>query len=91
MPDVAGYVVDLGGPSSGLTINVRAGGLVDQNTATPGAAVSYRMRALDDGAGYVTWVSSTADFAGAGFPGGTPTPVGSMVAGSAVVIGTWES
>lgn len=60
-----------------------------------GGAVTtyYKMRAIDDGAappGYVTWVATTPDFAGAGFSGGTPTPVGSMVPGSAVVAAHWE-
>ena len=49
----------------------------------------FKMRALDDddGTTWITWLSSTEDYAGVGFPGGTPTPVGSMVAGSAVVAG----
>lgn len=48
----------------------------------------YRMRALDDNDG-TTWISWTsvgsADYAGSGFATGSPTPVGSMVAGSVVV------
>jgi hypothetical protein len=54
----------------------------------------YKMRAQDDGValpGYVTWVAQdTPDFAGVGFSGGTPTPVGSMIAGSATVVAEWE-
>lgn len=48
----------------------------------------YKMRAQDSGVsppGYVSWVSSTPDFSGTGYAGGTPTPVGPMVPSSAVV------
>jgi hypothetical protein len=54
----------------------------------------YKMRAQDSGAsppGYVTWVSSgSPDFSGVGYAGGTPTPVGAMVAGSVVVAAEWS-
>jgi hypothetical protein len=54
----------------------------------------FKMRAQDDGAappGYVTWISQNdPDFAGTGFAGGTPTPIGSMIPGSAVVVAEWE-
>jgi hypothetical protein len=54
----------------------------------------FKMRAQDSGAsppGYVTWVAQGApDFAGAGYSGATPTPVGAMVVGSAVVAAQWE-
>jgi hypothetical protein len=54
----------------------------------------FKMRARDDGApapGYVTWIAQdNPDFAGAGFSGGSPTPVGSMISGSAAVVATWE-
>jgi hypothetical protein len=53
----------------------------------------YKMRAQDSGSappGYVTWTTMfSPDFAGAGYLGGTPTPVGSMVFGSAVVADEW--
>ena len=52
----------------------------------------YKMRAQDDGVpapGFVTWVSVGPDFPGTGFSGGTPTPVGSMIPGSAVAISNW--
>lgn len=59
-----------------------------------GVTRKYKMRAQDDGValpGYVTWISTDdPDFAGAGFSGGTPTPVGSMIPGSAVVVAEWE-
>lgn len=59
-----------------------------------GPTVYYKMRARDSGVappGYVTWVSSPdPDFGGAGFSGGTPTPVGGMVPGSATVVARWE-
>jgi hypothetical protein len=49
----------------------------------------YKMRAQDSGAaspGYVTWtVTGAPDFDGKDYAGGTPTPVGPMVPGSAVV------
>lgn len=50
----------------------------------------YKMRAQDSGGGYVTWISSfSPDFAGSGYAGGSPTPVGPMVPGSAVVAIEW--
>ncbi|KKL99146.1 hypothetical protein LCGC14_1817340 [marine sediment metagenome] len=61
--------------------------------ATGGATLSYyKMRAQDDGVpapGFVTWISIGPDFTGTGFSGGTPTPVGSMIPGSAVAISNW--
>lgn len=63
-------------------------------TGVGGIIRKYKMRAQDDGValpGYVTWVATDdPDFAGAGFSGGTPTPVGSMIAGSATVVAEWE-
>lgn len=60
----------------------------------PAVITKYKMRGRDDGVpapGYVTWVvTGSPDFAGAGFSGGTPTPVGSMIPGSAVVEDQWE-
>lgn len=60
----------------------------------PTITLYFKMRAQDSGAsppGYVTWVVQNApDFAGAGYSGGTPTPVGAMVLGSAVVAAQWE-
>lgn len=59
-----------------------------------GPVIDYKMRARDDGVpapGYVTWISTgSPDFAGTGFSGGTPTPVGSMIPGSAVIEDQWE-
>lgn len=56
--------------------------------------IKYKMRARDNGVpapGYVTWVTTgNPDFAGAGFAGGTPTPVGAMIPGSAVIADEWE-
>ncbi len=50
----------------------------------------YTMRAIDAGrpagSNYITWEATTADFAGAGYASGSPTPIGSMVVGSAVVV-----
>jgi len=61
---------------------------------SPAVISYYKMRARDDGVpapGYVTWIAMNApDFGGTGFPGGTPTPVGSMVVGSAVIADEWE-
>lgn len=60
----------------------------------PTTVVYYKMRAQDSGAsppGYVTWVvDTTPDFAGAGYSGAIPTPVSSMVPGSAIVASSWE-
>lgn len=53
----------------------------------------YKMRARDSGAtppGYVTWMATfSPDFTGDGYSSGTPTPIGPMVAGSAVVADEW--
>lgn len=60
----------------------------------PATTVYYKMRARDAGAvapGYVTWVATNApDFAGASYATGLPTPVGAMVASSAVVVSVTE-
>lgn len=57
---------------------------------SPPVTTYYKMRAKDSLAGYVTWIATTPDFAGAGYAGGYPTPVGSMVVGSAVVATEWQ-
>jgi hypothetical protein len=54
-----------------------------------GASFTYKMRGRDDGrapgSDYIVWTSAgEPDFGGAGFAGGTPTPIGSLVAGSVV-------
>lgn len=55
----------------------------------------YKMRAQDSGAsppGYVTWVAvGSPDFAGAGYSGGTPTPIGAMIPGSVVLADEWRN
>lgn len=59
-----------------------------------GLTYYYRMRAQDSGAsppGYVSWTVLTApDFVGAGYSGGTPTPIGPFVPGSIVIAETWR-
>lgn len=55
----------------------------------------FKMRARDagrpPGADYIMWTSSpTPDFAGAGYGGGDPTPIGAMIPGSVVKIATIE-
>lgn len=67
----------------------------DPGGGGPPAVISYyKMRAQDDGVpapGYVTWIATTnPDFAGTGFPGGAPAPVGNMVPGTAVIADEWE-
>jgi hypothetical protein len=65
----------------------------DNATITP-VAYFYKMRARDslaDPPGYVTWIASgSPDYAGAGYYGGTPTPVGPMIAGSLYIADEWE-
>ena len=82
----ADIVEDNIGGSPGLHVVLGSGG----TTVT----TYYKMRARDDSVpppGFVTWtVTSNPDFEGVSFSTGTPTPVGSMVAGSAVVVDTWE-
>ena len=60
----------------------------------PSVVQKYKMRAQDDGVplpGYVTWQSTdNPDFAGVGFAGGIPAPVGIMIPGSAVIADEWE-
>jgi hypothetical protein len=55
-----------------------------------GVTTYFKMRALDSLASYVVWIATTPDFAGAGYLGGVPTPVGAMVVGSAVVATEWQ-
>ena len=61
----------------------------------PTATSYYKMRAQDSGSEfgprYITWiVQDEPDFAGVGYSGGEPTPVGAMVPGSAIVATEWE-
>lgn len=69
-------------------------GFVESVGGTP-PRLRYKMRAQDSGApppGFVTWVTSgSPDFAGAGYSGGSPTPVGPVVAGSIVVADEWAT
>jgi hypothetical protein len=56
-----------------------------------GAAGNFKMRGRDDGGtpgdDYITWISvGSPDFAGAGYSGGSPTPVGDLIAGSVVKV-----
>jgi hypothetical protein len=67
--------------------------LLGSEGVTPGLVAKFKMRAQDRDAvpGYVTWISTgTPDFAGVGYSGGTPTPTGPMVPGSAVIEDEWE-
>lgn len=68
-------------------------GLVNSLGGAP-PTQQYKMRAQDSGAsppGYVTWVVvGSPDFAGDYYSAGTPTPIGPMVAGSAVVATEYE-
>lgn len=56
------------------------------------SGVSYIMRAQDSGrpagADYITWEATTADFDGVGYVLGSPSPISTMVVGSAVVMST---
>lgn len=55
----------------------------------------YKMRARDSGVappGYITWIAQDSpDGAGVGYSSGSPTPAGSMVPDSAVVVAKWEA
>lgn len=78
-----------------------AGGLRGGKTASGRATADvsppnvYKMRGRDDGrtpgSDYIIWTStgSEADFAGAGFSGGSPTPIGSLIAASVVLLDQW--
>lgn len=59
-----------------------------------GIIKKYKMRAIDsdqlDPPRYITWIADTPDFLGAGYSGGTPTPVGPMESGTAAVVSEWE-
>jgi hypothetical protein len=64
-------------------------GYIAHLTTGATGVVRYKMRGQDSGAtlpGFVTWVSNSPDFEGAGYFGGTPTPIGSMIADSVVIV-----
>lgn len=97
MADIDGSVYLLDAPSSGPYPQTYLPGTYYGLTSSEGGTIItkyFKMRARDDGVpapGYVTWVvTDEPDFAGAGFSGGSPTPVGSMIAGSAAVVAEWE-
>lgn len=83
-----------------VVVSVPGGGVGSNGTDIPIVAQIdptryYKMRAQDSGAappGYVTWVSTgSPDFAGVGYAGGTPTPIGAMVPGSVVLADEWRN
>lgn len=39
--------------------------------------------------GYVTWLATSYDSAGAGYAGGTPVPIGAFIPGSAFCLATY--
>lgn len=83
----SGFDLDFGSDRRGG----HPGAIFGLGSSGPVTTSYFKMRALDSGAGYVTWIASGApDFAGAGYATGVPTPVGPMVAGSAVITDTWE-
>lgn len=98
--DVRGYDVkaspDLGTTSHDYeTVRVPDFAMASGTTVEPGGAITYyKMRAQDSGAsppGYVSWVvQDDPDFAGAGYSGGSPTPVGPFIPGSIVVAAEWQ-
>jgi hypothetical protein len=59
-----------------------------------GVSKKYKMRAIDsdqtDPPRYITWLADEPDFLGTGYSSGTPTPTGSMLGDSAVVVSEWE-
>lgn len=97
MADLLGSVYELDDPGSGPFPQTYLPGTYYGLTSSEGGVIAtkyFKMRARDDGVpapGYVTWVvTDEPAFDGAGFSGGTPTPVGSMIPGSAVVVAEWE-
>lgn len=58
------------------------------------APATFKMRGRDDGrtpgSDYIVWIFTGAepDFAGIGFAGGTPTPIGALIPGSVVKVVT---
>lgn len=98
--DVRGYdvkvVPGLGSVSHDYeSVRVPGFAMAGGTTVEPGGATKYyKMRAQDSGAtppGYVSWVvQDDPDFAGAGYAGGSPTPVGPFVPGSIVVAAEWQ-
>ena len=94
MADVDGTAVPAVDYYVDMAVNYVAGqyaGLAASSPPAPVSTMYYHMRAVDSGAGYVFWESvGSSDFAGAGYSGATPTPVGAMVPGSVVLLGTKE-
>lgn len=87
-------MADVGGQSWGSIAMAGAGSILamagQSQPLGAGSGKSYFMRARDAGRSspndWVAWFSLSADFAGSGYSGATPTPIGSMVAGSASVV-----
>lgn len=98
MADLLGSVYELDDPGSGPFPQTYLPGTYYGLTSTEGGVIVtkyFKMRAIDsdqtDPPRYITWiVTDEPAFDGAGYLGGEPTPVGSMVEGSAVVMATWE-
>lgn len=63
-------------------------------TTLPAPIPTFKMRGRDDGrtpgSDYIIWIFTglTPDFAGIGFAGGSPTPIGSLIPGSVVKVVT---
>jgi hypothetical protein len=96
-------LTDNAGSYNGTMTNMESGDIVedtpegDYTDAVGGGEeliTYYRMRARDSGVappGYVSWTATEPDFIGNGYSGGTPTPVGPMIAGSVVKLAEWSS
>jgi hypothetical protein len=95
-------LTDNAGSYDGTMTNMESGDIVEDTpegdyTETVGGGEElityYRMRARDSGAappGYVAWTAIEPDFIGSGYSGGTPTPIGPMIAGSVVKLAEWS-
>lgn len=97
MTSISGALIDLepmviGGSSHGGVVGAIA--CMMEGVLAPVVTTYFKMRAQDSGQpppGYVVWIATGApDFAGTGYPGGDPSPVGPMILGSAVVAATWQ-
>jgi len=94
-------MANIAGDYTGPLVDSNVGGTVERSKpaavsllGSSGAPPpTFKMRGRDNGrtpgSDYIIWsyTGTEPDFAGTGFTGGTPTPIGSLIVGSVVNLG----